>query len=121
MRNAVRVHGFNVSVPSKVPVVECENTLYAMYPHCRHEAGIVNLHARDAMGYEKLAPLFVNCKAVREQAELFLEGLCKPVCLQRREAVAIAINWASTGIPKFVDILGGVTQNAIMPKNGIRG
>jgi hypothetical protein len=72
------------------------------------------------MRYQKLAPFFVNCKAVGEQTELFLEKLCESVCLQRREAVAIAIHRTSTGIPKFADILGGITKNAIMSKNGIR-
>lgn len=33
MRNIARVHGFNISVPSKVPVIERQNALYAMDPY----------------------------------------------------------------------------------------
>jgi hypothetical protein len=37
MRNAARVHGFNITVPSKIPVAKCQNGLDAMHPHCRHQ------------------------------------------------------------------------------------
>lgn len=40
-------------------------------------------------------------------------------CFLRRVTVAIAINRTGTGIPKFTDILGGITENAVMLKNGI--
>ncbi len=70
---------------------------------------------------QESAPFFVNCKAVRQQTELFLEELCESVCLLRREAVAIAIRRTSTGIPKFADILGGIAEHAVMSKNGVRG
>ena len=69
------MHGFNISIPSKVLVVECQNALYAMYPHRGHEACVVNLHTGDAVRYQKFAPLFVNGKAVREQTKLLLEKL----------------------------------------------
>jgi hypothetical protein len=115
------VDGFNTSVPSKVSIVECENALDAMHPHCRDKTRVVDLDARDAVRYQEFPPLLVNGEAVRQQAELPFEGPCQSVCLFRREAVAIAIYWASTGVPKFADILGRIAKNAIMPKNGIGG
>ncbi len=33
-----RMYGFNITVPSKVPVVERQNMLDAMRSHCRHQA-----------------------------------------------------------------------------------
>jgi hypothetical protein len=115
------MHGFDIGVADKVLVIERQNAFNPVYAHCRDKARVVNLNAGDAMRYQKFAPLFVNGKAVREQAELFLKKLCESVCLLRREAVAIAIHRARAGIPKFADILGGVTEHAIMSKNGIRG
>ena len=47
------MHGFNICVPSEVLVVEGQNVLDAMHQHCRHQARVVNLHARDAMSYQK--------------------------------------------------------------------
>jgi hypothetical protein len=121
MRNAAGVHGFNIRVSSEVLVVERQNVLDAMHQHWRHQARVVNLYARDAMSYQKSAPLFVNRKAVREQMELFLEKPCPAVCVLRRKAVAIAIHGASTGIPKFRNILGRIAENAVTPQNGIDG
>jgi hypothetical protein len=79
----------------------------------------MNLDARDAMCHQKCAPLFVNCEAVRKQTELFLEKSCPTVRVLRRKAVAIAIHRAGTGVPKFRDILGGIAEDAVTPKNGI--
>jgi hypothetical protein len=39
----------------------------------------------------------------------------------RREAIAIAIDWASAGIPEFADILRRITEDAFVPKDGISG
>ena len=119
VRNAARAHGFNIRVPSEVLVVERQNVLDAMHQHCRHQARVVNLYARDAMSYQKSAPLFVNGKAVREQTEFFLEKPRPVVCVLRRKAVAIAIHGASAGIPKFRDILRCIAENAVTPQNGI--
>lgn len=83
---------FYIGVPRKVLVVECQDALDAMYAHCRDEARIVDLHARDAARYQNPSPFFMNTKTVREQTESFLEGLRKSVCLLRRETVAIAVN-----------------------------
>ena len=69
------MHGFNIRVPSEVLVVEGQNVLDAVHQHCRHQARVVNLHARDAISYQKFAPVFVNRKAVWEQMEFFLESL----------------------------------------------
>lgn len=77
------MHGFN-SVPSKVLVIERQNALDPMHAHCRHSARVMNLHTRDTVRYQKLAPFFVNGKAIREQTELFLKKLCEPVGVLRR-------------------------------------
>jgi hypothetical protein len=80
----------------------------------------MNLDSRDAMHYQESPPLFVNCEAVRKQTELFLEKSCPTVCVLRRKAIAIAIQGSGTGVPKFRDILGGIAEDAVTPKNGIR-
>jgi hypothetical protein len=90
-----------------------------VHAHRGYQASVVNLHTRDTVRHQKLPPFFVNREAIGEQTEFFLEKLCEPVCLLRREAVTITIYGASTGIPKFADILGGITEHAIMSKNGI--
>src|SRR5216684_5879570 len=110
-RNTARMHGFNIRVPSEVLVVERQNVLDAMHAHCRHQTRVVNLHARDAMSYQKSPPMFVNGKAVREQLEFLLEKPGPAVCVLRRKAVAIAIHGAGTGIPKFCNILGRIAEN----------
>jgi hypothetical protein len=115
-----RVNGFNISVSNKVPVIESQNALDAMHTHRSHKARIVNLDARDAMCHQECAPLFVNCEAVRKQTELFLEKSCPTVRVLRRKAVAIAIYRASTCVPKFPDILGGIAEDAVIPNDGIR-
>ena len=120
-RNSARMHSFYICVPREILVVKCQNTLDTMHARRGHKTCIVNLHTRDTVRHQNPAPLFVNCKVVREQAELFLESPCESVRLLGRQAVAIAINRASTGVPKFADILRGVTEDAIMPKNRIRG
>jgi len=115
------MHSCYVRVAGKVFVVERQNALDAMHSHRRDQTRVVNLHARDAMRYQNTALLFMNGKAVREEPEFFLEGFCQSICLLGREAVAIAVHRPSTGIPKLANILGRITENAIVPKNRVGG
>jgi len=66
-RNIARVHGLNIAIPSKVLIIEGQNTLDTVDSHGRYQTRVMNLHSRDAVSYQKFAPLFVNRKAVHEQ------------------------------------------------------
>lgn len=110
-RNAAWMHSFNIRIPGEVLVVECQNALDHVHAHRGNQARVVNLHARDAMDHQKLAPFFVNRETVREQAQLNLEKPCESVRFLRRNAVSISIRWTSTGVPKFADILGCITEH----------
>ena len=110
-----------IGIPGKVLVVEGQSVLDTMHAHCSYEARVVNLHAGEAVRYQE-SPLFlVNREALGQQTEPFLESLCEPICLFRREAVAIAVNRSSPGVPKLADVLRGETENAIVAESGICG
>ena len=43
------MNSFDITVPGKVSIVECENSLDAVHPHCSHQTRVVNLNARDVV------------------------------------------------------------------------
>src|SRR5487761_25766 len=48
-KRGARVDGFNIGVADKVLVIERQNALDAMHSHRRHQARVMDLHARNAM------------------------------------------------------------------------
>src|SRR5580704_6253657 len=71
------------------------------------------------MRYQQPAPLFVNGEAVGKQTKLLFEESSCAVRIFRRKAIAVAIDGASTGIPKFCNVLRRVAENCITPKEGV--
>jgi hypothetical protein len=116
-RNAPRMNGRDVCITRKVPVIEGQNPLNAMYSHHGGQPRIVDLNARHAMRDKQFAPFCVNRQTVGEQSQLLFEEFCSPVRFLRRKSVAVAVERASTRVPEFADILRRIAKLAVASKN----
>ena len=104
-RNGARVNGFDFRVTGEVAVVEGQDAADVMDAHRCSQAGVMDLHTGDTISDEEFAPLFVDGEAVGKQPQLFFEQSGSAVGFLRRQAIAVAIERTSAGVPEFSKIL----------------
>src|ERR1700675_2858573 len=112
------MNDLDVRITSKVPIIESQNPLNAVYSHRGGQPCIMDLNARHAIRDKEFPPLFMRRQAVGKQSELFFKEFRAPVCFLRGKSVAVAVERAGTRVPEFTDILRGVAKLAVASKNG---
>jgi hypothetical protein len=95
----------DVRKTSEVPVVKGQNPLNAMDLHGRGKSSVMDLNTSDTMRNKEFAPLGMDFKAIREQSQSLFEELCSLVCFLRRKSVAVPVDWTSTRVPEFTNVL----------------
>ena len=99
------MNGLYVAITRKVPVVECQNPLYALYSHGGNQSRVVNLRSGDVVRDQQPSPLLVNCYAIGKQLQLVFEKPRPAIGLLRRKSVSIAIEWTGARVPELSDVL----------------
>ena len=107
------MNGLDVCIASKVPIIESQNPLNAVYSHRGGQPCIVDLNARHATHDKEFSPLFMYRQGVGKQSELFFKEFRAPVCFLRGKSVAVAVERAGTRVPEFTDILRGIAKLAV--------
>jgi hypothetical protein len=67
------MNGLDVCITSKVPIIESQNPLNAVYSHRGGQPCIMDLNARHAIRDKEFPPLFMHRQAVGKQSELFFK------------------------------------------------
>jgi hypothetical protein len=58
------MNGLDLGIASKVTLVEGKNSLDAVDAHCRRQARVVDLNARNVATHKQGAPFLVDCHAI---------------------------------------------------------